>query len=199
MTNRRTFLQIGLAATTLPLATGGRADALPAVTAALPKLPLYKVVFDQRFELARAFGHEAALHGAATLGFAGGDITDFWFHDLDLRWRSEPLAVAGFTRHGPLFVLERLAWDRGLRVVFRAEHQPRSGGALTHQLSGSRAAVQAASRLLAAESPWTRTMARVVSQCTTCNEVGSATVMAGHAPAFDEPFFSWVIAPHVRG
>ena len=48
-----------------------------------------------------------------------GDITDFWYRDLSLLWRERPVAIAGATTHGPLFCLERWAWDHGLRVTYR--------------------------------------------------------------------------------
>jgi hypothetical protein len=41
---------------------------------------------------------------------------------LRAAWTKQPVAIAGLTAHGPLFCLERLAWDHGMRVVFRAEH-----------------------------------------------------------------------------
>lgn len=112
---RREFLQAGVAASLLPLALPvGRthADAAPA---------LYRVLYDVRFTESVAYGREAARHGLATTGFAG-DITDFWYHDLSLQWRQQPVSIAGMTTHGPLFCLERWAWDHGLRVVSRAEH-----------------------------------------------------------------------------
>jgi hypothetical protein len=48
-----------------------------------------------------------------------GDITDLWFHDLDLRWKQGPAPIAGLTTHGPLFCLERLAWGKGI-----VDHRP---------------------------------------------------------------------------
>ena len=40
-------------------------------------------------------------------------------------------AIAGVTGHGPLFVLEHLAWDHGMKVLVREEHPrgPESGDA----------------------------------------------------------------------
>jgi hypothetical protein len=202
MTNRRKFLQIGLAATTLPLAGGVLAEMSPSGTAAAAyeKLPLYKVVFDERFAIARAFGQEAALLGVSTMGFLDGDITDFWFNDLDLRWREAPVAIAGFTQHGPLFVLERLAWDRGLKVVFRAEHRLAHDCEIEHRVTGSRQSVAHAATLSAGGEQWSRTMAAVVTQCPSgCSDITNQTIVtAGKSTLLnDEPFYSWVIAPRL--
>ena len=85
---------------------------------------LYKVVADVRFAHSaqgRAFSVEAERFGADIVRIEG-DITDFWFNDLSLRWKDGPAAIAGLTEHGPLFCLERLGWDHRMRVVFRHEH-----------------------------------------------------------------------------
>ena len=111
MASRREFLQAGIAACMLPIAG----------TAGTPSLRLYKVIFDQRFPSSREFAEEARSLGLS-LHAIEGDITDLWFHDLSLRWKQEPAAIAGLTAHGPLFCLERLAWDHGMRVVHRASH-----------------------------------------------------------------------------
>ena len=54
-------------------------------------------------------------------------MTRLWFDDIYHRWKESPVAIAGLTAQGQLFCFERLAWDQGLRVVFRAEH-----GAMEH-------------------------------------------------------------------
>lgn len=198
MTNRREFLQIGFAAAALPMADGLLANpASPAGPALHPTLPLYRVLFDERYALGTAFGAEAARTGASVVGFAGGDITDFWFHDLDLRWRQSPVAIAGFTRHGPLFVLERCAWDRGLKVVFRGEHRPLPDGGTEHRLSGADFMLDRAASLAGAGQDWSRLMADVVMQCGAGCTTGQRELItrSGHRLPDDEPFYSWVIAP----
>ncbi len=87
------------------------------------QIPFYKVIFDHRFQASREFGGEMEKLGAKVHGIHG-DITDLWFHDLYHRWKEGPAPIAGMTAHGPLFCLERLAWDRGMRVLSRTEHPP---------------------------------------------------------------------------
>jgi hypothetical protein len=115
--SRREFLQAGIAASLLPFAVAAPGEGAPA-GGALP--PLYRVLYDERFPESVAYARAAAGRGAVVTGFAG-DITEFWYRDLSLRWREEPVAIAGMTTHGPLFCLERWAWDHGLRVVARVE------------------------------------------------------------------------------
>ena len=118
MANRREFIQAGLVASIMPVLTTAQ-EILPAGSA----LPLYKVIFDHRFQASREFGGEMEKLGAKVHGIHG-DITDLWFHDLYHRWKESPAPIAGMTAHGPLFCLERLAWDRGMRVLSRTEHPP---------------------------------------------------------------------------
>ncbi len=113
MANRRQFIQAGAALSALPLSA-----IAPAALAASTPLAVYKAVFDSRFQEARAFGTQAAARGWTTAAIEG-DVTQLWYHDLDLRWRKGPVALVGVTAHNSLFCLERLAWDVGLRVVER--------------------------------------------------------------------------------
>ena len=128
MISRRKILQRGVAAASLPLLAGW----LPIQTAsarALEHTDLYKVLVDTRFSAARAFGREAQWRGEAVHEFEG-DITSVWYEDLHPRWKKSPAAIAGLTAHGALFCLERLSWDVGMRVVYRAEqlHEGRAPG-----------------------------------------------------------------------
>jgi hypothetical protein len=201
MTNRREFLQIGLAATALPVAGGLLASAADAsVAARAPAISLYKILFDAEFAQGRRFGDAAARLGIPFHAMARGDVTDFWYHDLDLAWREAPKAIAGFTRHGPLFVLERLAWDRSLRVVLRAEHRPAGDGVIEHVLTGPSASVARAAALVPAGDEWMSVMAGVVAQCAAgCSETTTQTVVTRTRQSLpdNEPFYSWVIAPRV--
>ena len=125
MKNRREFLQAGIAASLLPVA-------LPPVAASAPEAQatattFYKVIFDERFPASVAFGEEWKARGAPVHAIRG-DITDLWFHDLDLQWKQRPVPIAGLTAHGPLFCLERLAWDHGMRVVSRVEQKAMHDG-----------------------------------------------------------------------
>lgn len=125
MISRRTILQGAVAAGSLPIVASvawtPRATA-PGAASALDHPSLYKVLVDQRFPAARAFGREASERGQAVHVF-GGDVTDIWFHDLYPRWQQGRAAIAGLTAHGAVFCLEHLARDVRMRVVHRMEHR----------------------------------------------------------------------------
>jgi hypothetical protein len=217
MTNRRQFLQIGLAAGALPLAshnafaTGTEPARMPTgVAAALPggaehgTVVLYKAVYDSRFADSVAFAKRARALGLP-LQEIEGDITSFWFHELDQRWRrgeraGSPVAIAGLTAHGALFCLERLAWDQRMRVVFRAEHAAAPSGSLEHRLSGPVAMLDA-SGVGAMGEGWAESMADVLAACPRgLAELSSRCIATSVARAAGaETLYSWVIAPAARG
>ncbi len=118
MASRRGFIQAGIAASVLPMIVSAREISRQPLFGAQS---FYKVIFDRRFPASVAFAREMKQLGA-TVHAIDGDITDLWFHDLHAAWTKQPVAIAGLTAHGPLFCLERLAWDHGMRVTFRAEH-----------------------------------------------------------------------------
>ena len=114
MTDRRQILKAGFAGSLLPL------GALGSAARAAEPLSIHRAVYDSRFAAARAFAAQAKLRGWTTAAIQG-DVTDLWYHDLHARWRQGPAAVAGVTAANSLFVLERLAWDAGLRVTSRKQ------------------------------------------------------------------------------
>lgn len=117
MTTRRQFVQAGVAAATVPLAslvlTGEP-------TAARPGIALERFVYDSRFAAAAELAAEAELRGTPVAAFAG-DLTELWYRELDLAWRRRPETLGGATTGRGLFVLETLALDRRMRVVERVE------------------------------------------------------------------------------
>jgi hypothetical protein len=194
MTSRRTFLQIGIAASAWPLANQAARAAALGSPAPASSLPLYKVVYDTRFAESVAFGQRAASLGEQVHPIQG-DMTSLWYHDIYHRWKQSPVAIAGLTAQGPLFCFERLAWDQGLKVVFRAEH-----GAAEHALCGPESLLVEAREALSS-ADWAAEMATVVTRCPSGRaEIGSAAVgcvRSAGSPA-GEPLYSWVIAPAVR-
>jgi hypothetical protein len=199
MASRREFLQVGIAALALPisahtaLSTG--ADA-PEKTALVT--PLYKVVYDERFTASVAFGTEGRILGLPTHSIRG-DITDLWFHDLDAQWKKKPVAVAGLTAQGALFCLERLAWDHGMRVVFRGDHQYLPAGSIEHVLTGPEYVVHQAGSLQNDGDDWAPRVANLVARVPEGHSIPAKATIRGHATApadaEAENLISWVIAP----
>lgn len=209
MTTRREFLQAGLAASALPIAAGVFTPDKPttadsSVTTDRPApLAFYTAVFDERFPDSVAFAAEMRRRGIATRGIIG-DMTDLWYRELYPQWKKEPVPIAGLTAHGPLFCLERLAWDHRMRVVFRGEHQYRPDGCVEHVISAPEAVHRDAASLASAGLDWSIHIAGLVGRCSRDRlETRPAIVTRLGEPirVDQEPLFSWVIAPvvqHVR-
>lgn len=197
MSSRREFLQMGVAALALPISAHAAFSPASSILDGEPAAtPLYKIVFDERFSSSRAFAEEAERLGVSVHGIKG-DMTDLWYHDLYARWKEGPAAIAGLTAHGPIFCLERLAWDQRMRVVFRADHRYRADGSIEHALSGPASMLRQAAAL-GSETNWTSRIASLVTRCPANRSLSSQSNVIGptvkHA---DDPehLISWVIAP----
>ena len=194
MTDRREFLQAGLAVSVLGGSLFASAEALSLEPAGGRGVPLHRVLVDASIPEGNPFAMEAEKNGASIHVFSIGDITDFWYHELDLLWRQRRAAIAGLTRHGPLFVLERFAWDRGMRVVFRAEHVP-DGDSVLHKLSGPQATLAGVAERVSAGSKWPGAMGSGVTRCALgCSPAAVLEVASPGSVAQGESIYSWVIA-----
>jgi hypothetical protein len=197
MASRREFLQMGVAALALPISAHAAFSPTPSVVSSEPVTPLYKVIFDERFASSRAFASEVKTLGADIHGIKG-DITDFWYHDLYARWKESPVAIAGLTAHGPIFCLERLAWDQRMRVVYRADHRYQADGSIEHAVSGPASMLRQAAELGDGGTEWTSVVANLVTKCPVGKFQASQTnIVAPTGNQSDDPehLISWVIAP----
>lgn len=199
MASRREFLQVGIAALALPISAHAALSPTgntPEKTA--PVTPLYKVVFDERLPASVEFGNEARRLGLPTHPIRG-DITDLWFHDLDAQWKKKPAAVAGLTAQGALFCLERLAWDHGMRVVFRGDHKFLPASSIEHVLTGPESVVEQATSLGDDGDDWAARVANLVAHIPEGHSTPAKATIHGHATApantEAEDLISWVIAP----
>lgn len=199
MPSRREFIQAGLAVSVAPVAVPLRASAsgLPPAGAAMRVHPLYCVVCDVRFPSGVDLAREVGRLGVTVVEISG-DITDFWFNDLSIRWKQAPIAVAGLTAPGPLFCLERFGWDHGLRVAFHGTHRFLDARRVEHVLSGPPRTIAAARRVALTGADWACHVARLLSRCAIAPGRSTTTVRGEgtHGPVNEyDRLVSWVIAP----
>jgi hypothetical protein len=196
VTNRRDVLQSALALTTLPIA--GALQSLSGKN----HFRRLDVVCDSSLPPSIAFANELSRHGSTTYSFAG-DVTDLWYNTLHAKWRTAPLTLAGLTAHGPLFCLERLGWEYGLRLTFRSEHYGETLDSLLHSLDDPNTHAQDLSSWVAAGAAWPREVAgllardlRTLSQPLSGPRVGGVrSAMAGDDSYSRYRFVSWVLSP----
>jgi len=120
MIDRRTFVQYGVTGLVVTLAAGS-CKLSGGGTGAETHLAL----FDRRFAAARKFAQTTQAQGISIRAITG-DVTWVWFNELHPLWKRRPVAIAGLTTYAPLFCLERLAWDHGMRVIQRDPHDIRA-------------------------------------------------------------------------
>lgn len=130
MPNRREFLQTGAVVSAIA-ANGVLIPAADAV-GAQPAIALERAIYDDRYAEGRRFAAVVSAQAVATRALDDGDITRFWYEELEPLWRRGLVAIAGLTQFGPLFVAERLAAERGMRIALRVEHRVLPDGTLTH-------------------------------------------------------------------
>lgn len=193
--NRRDFLKVGL---TIGVVAGFNSKAIAASLEALVLRQPDLVIADDRFEASRRFGDEAARNGLPH-HMIDGDITDLWFETLDPQWRRHPTIIAGMTAPQPLFCLERLAHDRGMRVVLRITHEAFPNNQVSHHVEATEHLLQPLSQLLEG-ADWSERMARLAGVCSWGGAPGpcrSHLIISGATDAslLGSPLVSWVIAP----
>jgi hypothetical protein len=196
MASRREILHSALVASALPLA-GTLSSAW-----AESRRHFHCVVYDSRIEASVTFSRKL-LELGSTIHPISGDMTDLWYGTLYNRWRTDPVAIAGLTAHGPLFCLERLGWEHGLRLTFRAEHTERPGGLREHSLSGPQFMSADIDALAGAGRNWPTRIADLITRDSKELTkplpgifVGSsgASVLQS-APGDGATLFSWVLVP----
>jgi hypothetical protein len=194
MTNRRQFIQSSLAVSATSWFAASALSA-PVGAAEAPALRLDRFVVDTRF----AEAVETALHAAhqgIRIAETSGDVTNLWYDDLDLRWKKAPMALAGMTTRSALFVLETLAADHRMRVVYRGEHGVPQGGRVVHVLAGPAALLARATPAPDASS-WGPLLGGAMTRCPAGRPAAAQLewTTPAHASTREEPLFSWIIAP----
>ncbi|MBN1238694.1 MAG: hypothetical protein JXB36_09335 [Gammaproteobacteria bacterium] len=200
MASRRQFIQSGLAlsAASLPAVSALAAQAAPG--GASQTLRLERFVVDVRLPQAVELARHAAIRGIP-VAETSGDLTEIWRGDFAPRWKQAPMALAGATTRGELFVLETLANDHGMRVVYRGRHDGSKRARARHRLSGPAEVLAGATARAHGFSrgfSWSA-LAGALAACpvglTPTARLELETEAVAPGPAGDEPLYTWIIAP----
>ena len=189
---RRSVLKAGLASSFLPLlGFNGFAKAFDLQT----NIQLRATISDARFAASSAFGAHAATLGIPHIS-SKGDITAIWLKHLDPLWREGKAAVMGLTTQDQLFCLERLAWDRGMKVLIRVEHQDSGRGDIAHKIEAPLLLAERTAQAVQNEKFWPAELAFLLGSCSTAQLIGSCGKREVTSKGnLDEQLVTWVIAP----
>jgi hypothetical protein len=147
---------------------------------------------------ARAVGLAAEARGVR-VHTVHEDLTEVYCGQLAPQWRrSGPAAVGGLTRVAPLFYLERLAWDAGMRVVLLGRHEISRDG-LGHAMRGPQGTIDAfegSARLI----DWRIALAHTLTEMPLASPaLHPVSAVRNAVVAGDRALFSWVLAPVTGG
>ncbi|MGH8389082.1 MAG: hypothetical protein ACRESJ_26980 [Pseudomonas sp.] len=195
---RRTFLKTSFAGFAVPTLCGSSGLSLAQSLSEWVGERPAAVISDARFLNCQRFGTAASEEGIRHFS-VDGDITEIWFKHLDPMWRKSQPVVIGMTAHQPLFVLERLGWDRDMRVVLRVEHEWLPDGTVHHRLEAPAHQLPHIEALLTDASDWSERLARLGANCNWSHQ-GMCTAGLASAPATNlltapAPLVTWVMAP----
>ncbi|MNF76181.1 hypothetical protein D3C85_782580 [compost metagenome] len=193
--NRRSVLKAGLASSLLPLiGFNGIAKAFDLET----KVKLKAIVSDARFSASNSFGSHAKVLGVPLL-VSSGDITKLWLKHLDPLWREGTASVMGLTTQEQLFCLERLAWDRGMKVLLRIEHNAAVEGRIAHSIVAPPSLIEKTTLAVQNEKFWPTDLAALLTSCTSSQLSGSCfSRQVLSKGILDEQLVTWVITPATR-
>jgi len=191
MTTRRRFIQSTIVLSAVPWTIAARAQ-----LARTQSIRLERFVFDERYrepvEVARRVSG-AGLRVSAVRG----DLTDLWYNELDMLWKSKPAPLAGFTTRQELFVLETLAADHRMRPIYQGQHGLANGGQAVHSLAGPASMISDLASALRADT-FADCIAGAILQSpadpqpTVVRDVASSDLLPSQR---SDVLFSWIIAP----
>jgi hypothetical protein len=193
MTSRRQVLGAGLALTVMPAlgdCTTRRASPEPL------SRPVGHLLVDARFSDAVAMAaHAATAPDAVTT--IGRDALGLW-HELLLPAVQDGIIIgfAGVTTPHGLFLMQTLAADHRMRVVYRAEHRPAEQGVVRHGLSGPASLLSRVARP-SAVGDWRLQFGGALRACPAAGRALTRTVLTQDVGASDrdETLASWIIMP----
>lgn len=190
MINRREVIASGFAVSILARASAASLS-VPESSEGWLRVPYF--VADERFSEAREAARAAAAGGGLSTMTLAADVTAV-YESLDRAWRSAQFAVSGMTTSAALFVLERLAWERGLRTAYRGIHHVTSGRPVRHELFGSTERLRG---LRSEPGPWGIGVGRTLAWWSRGEATGTETGLFSQLlPRADRTMLvSWLLTP----
>jgi hypothetical protein len=194
ITTRRRFIQSTVVLSAVPWATVAQSQLAEARSSIRPERFVYDEGYPEPVDVARRVSTTGLRVSAVR-----GDLTDLWYNELDMLWKSKPVPLAGFTTRQELFVLETLAADHRMRLVYRGQHGLAIGARAVHSFAGPDAMVSDIAPAAHAAT-FADTLAAAILRCpadtqpTVVRDVTSSDLLPSQRR---EVLFSWIIAPRM--
>jgi hypothetical protein len=119
-------------------------------------------MFDRTLAEGLAFGASSENRGAR-VDAVDSDLGSFWMNTLEPALKEGPLTLAGLTAGAPLFCVELLCRDYGLRTVYRIEHVLVPDARVQHTITGPASLSAWTEALAAAGAEWPAVAAAVAA------------------------------------
>ena len=191
MLSRRAFVEAGAVVAAL---AASPVRALPVAISGASAQHL-RVVFDRTFPDGVAFGAAAARRGVP-IDAVSADLGGFWMSTLEPLLKKGPVTLAGLTAGAPLFCLELLCRDYGLRTVYRIEHARGPDGSIEHVLTGDSELAPWTRRLAAAGTSWAAEAAALATEATLPRPATAIELLDLARGRASRSLFTWVLAPN---
>jgi len=205
----RSFLARGIAVSTIataPLTMLGHAARAESVRPTVARDPARSaeatpcaglptmVIFERDAAAGPAFAAAATKLGGRVTAI-GSDPGRVWRDLIEPQLRQGPAAIAGLTTGAPLFCLDLLARDYGLRPVLRIEHVADAHGRYRHAFEGP-AALGAIASGLASDGSWALRAATLATDSRFGPDplAPLALLDLGARPGRATTYFSWRLA-----
>jgi hypothetical protein len=158
-----------------------------------PRTSSLRVIFDRTLHAGRAFGVAAKRRGATVDG-VGADLGSYWMSTLEPLLKLRSLTLAGLTAGAPLFCLELLCRDFGLRTVYRIEHTQAPDARAEHILTGHSELAPWMHRLSASGVNWAADAAALATTGATLPRPATAIELLDLAGEHaTRSIFTWVL------
>jgi hypothetical protein len=194
MINRREVIASGLAVSILARTSAAGLSTREPSAESL-RVPCF--VADERFSEACEAARAAAAGGVASTMTLGADVTAM-YESLDQAWRTAKFAVSGMTTSAALFVLERLAWDHGLRTAYRGIHRVMSERRVRHDLFGSTERLRSINN---ESGSWAARVGQTLARWNPREAIATQPVLLSQLlPSADRTMLvSWLLTPRTLG
>ncbi|MFV0481188.1 MAG: hypothetical protein ACK5LP_04315 [Campylobacteraceae bacterium] len=166
----------------------------------LPPIENFDLIYDKNFTSSLDFvnilkGKTESIHEIA------GDINTSLYNSLNDGFTKNKTTLIGIGSAESLFILEKIANDKGMRVIFKSSHELLKDGTILHSFDASYPVLRTLTKEFSnsKDSDWVKILADVL-QTIPNQKIGSMdsfTSISKDKYELNKPIHTWVIAPKI--